>query len=105
VEIELSPYKLCHKPVITYCIVYHYTKRAMLARLLANEGPCHEHAEQEQSDLEWSGVTLEWKRVDNKSGNNLGLSSYTMPRSTVVYVVVYFRRTELLPGVQERSGI
>ena len=29
---------------------------------------CQEHAEQEQSDLEWSGVTLEWKEVDNKSG-------------------------------------
>jgi len=25
--------------VVTYCIVYHYTKRAMLARLLANKGP------------------------------------------------------------------
>ena len=28
-----------------------------------------------------------------------------MPRSAVAYVVAYFRRTELLPGVQERSGI
>ena len=37
--------------------------------------------------------------------NNLGLSSCTVPRSSVAYVVVYFRRTELLPGVQERSGI
>jgi len=27
---RISPY--------TYCIVYHYTKRAMLARLLANDG-------------------------------------------------------------------
>ena len=24
--------------VVTYCIVYYYTKRAMLARLLANKG-------------------------------------------------------------------
>ena len=31
--------QLCHGPVVTYCMVYHYTKRAMLARLLANEGP------------------------------------------------------------------
>ena len=31
--------QLCHRPVVTYCIVYHYTKRATLARLLANEGP------------------------------------------------------------------
>jgi len=30
--------QLCYGPVITYCMVYHYTKRAMLARLLANEG-------------------------------------------------------------------
>ena len=31
--------QLYHGPVVTYCIVYHYTKRATLARLLANEGP------------------------------------------------------------------
>ena len=31
--------QLCHRPVVTYCMVYHYTKRAMLARLLANKGP------------------------------------------------------------------
>jgi len=31
--------QLCHGPVVTYCMVYYYTKRAMLARLLANEGP------------------------------------------------------------------
>jgi len=37
--------------------------------------------------------------------NNLGLSSYAVPQSAVVCVVAYFRRTELLPGVQERSGI
>ena len=29
---------------------------------------CQERVEQEWSDLEWSGVTLEWKGVDNKSG-------------------------------------
>ena len=29
--------QLCYGPVVTYCIVYHYTKRAMLTRLLANE--------------------------------------------------------------------
>jgi len=37
--------------------------------------------------------------------NNLGLSLCAMPRSSVIYVVVYFRRTELLPEVQERSDI
>jgi len=31
--------QLCHGPVVTYCMVYHYTKRVMLARLLANKGP------------------------------------------------------------------
>ena len=31
--------QLYHEPVVIYCMVYHYTKRAMLARLLANEGP------------------------------------------------------------------
>ena len=31
--------QLCHGPVVTYCMVYHYTKRATLARLLANKGP------------------------------------------------------------------
>jgi len=31
--------QLCYGLVVTYCIVYHYTKRATLARLLANEGP------------------------------------------------------------------
>ena len=29
---------------------------------------CQEHVEQEQSDPEWSRITLEWKGVDNKSG-------------------------------------
>jgi len=31
--------QLCYRPVVTYCMVYYYTKRATLARLLANEGP------------------------------------------------------------------
>ena len=38
-------------------------------------------------------------------GNNLGLSLYTVPQSAVMCVVAYFRKTELLPGVQEKSGI
>jgi len=29
---------------------------------------CQEHVEQEWSDPEWSRLTLEWKRVDNKNG-------------------------------------
>jgi len=53
--------------------------------------------------VEWnySGI----KGFDNKMGNNLGLSSCAVPQSTVMCVVAYFRRTELLPGNQERSGI
>jgi len=43
--------------------------------------------------------------LTTKVGNNLGLSLCTMPWSTITCVVVYFRRTELLPGVQERSSI
>ena len=36
---DYSLSQLCHGPVVTYCMVYHYTKRVTLARLLANEGP------------------------------------------------------------------
>jgi len=35
-RLQLS--QLHYGPVVTYCIVYHYTKRATLARLLANKG-------------------------------------------------------------------
>ena len=54
-----------------------------------------------------SGTELLWSRreLTTKVENNLGLSSCAVPQSVVAYVVVYFRRTELLPGVQERSGI
>jgi len=31
--------RLCYGPVVTYYMVYHYTKRVPLARLLANKGP------------------------------------------------------------------
>jgi len=62
----------------------------------------------------WSGSGVTWseaellqsgRKLTTKVRNNLGLSSCTMSRSTVMCVVVYFRRNELLPGVQERSGI
>jgi len=42
--------------------------------------------------------------LTTKVGNNLGLSSCTVLQSAVTCVVVYFRRTKLLLGVQERSG-
>ena len=37
--IQQSLSQLCHRPVVTYCMVYHCTKRATLVRLLANKGP------------------------------------------------------------------
>ena len=52
------------------------------------------------AELLWSG-----RELTTKVGNNLGLSLCTVPRSAVVCVVAYFRKTELLPGIQERSGI
>jgi len=53
------------------------------------------------------GAELLWSErgLTTKVENNLGLSSCTVPQSSVMYVVVYFRRAELLPGVQERSSI
>jgi len=52
-----------------------------------------------------SRITQSGRKLTTKVGNNLGLSSYTVPQSTVTCVVAYFRRNELLPGAQERSGI
>jgi len=54
-----------------------------------------------------SGVELLWsgKELTTKVRNNLGLSSCAVPQSAVTCVVAYFRKTELLAGVQERSGI
>jgi len=44
------------------------------------------------------------RELTTKVENNLGLSSCAVPQSAVICVVAYFRRTELLPGVQEGSG-
>ena len=52
------------------------------------------------TDLLWSE-----RELTTKVGNNLGLSSCAVPQSSVTCVVAYFRRMELLPEVQERSGI
>jgi len=62
---------------------------------------------QSRNGVTWNGAELLWSRrkLTTKVGNNLGLSSCAMPRSVVMCVVAYFRRTELLPGAQERSGI
>jgi len=55
---------------------------------------------QSRSRVTWSGAEL-----TTKVRNNLGLSLCAVPQSAVACVVVYFRRMELLPGVQERNGI
>jgi len=55
---------------------------------------------QSEAELLQSGRIL-----TTKVENNLGLSSCAVPRSTVICVVAYFKRTELLPGVQERSSV
>jgi len=62
---------------------------------------------QSGSRVTWSRAELLWneRELTTKVGNNFGLSSCTVPRSTVACVVAYFRKTELLPGVQERSSI
>ena len=62
---------------------------------------------QSGSGVTWNGAELlrSGRELTTKWGNNLGLSSCTVPRSAVACVVAYFRRTELLPGVSERSGI
>ena len=62
------------------------------------------------------GAGAEWPRVEQscsrieggwqpKVRNNLGLSLCAVSRSAVMCVVADFRRTELLSGVQEKSGI
>jgi len=43
--------------------------RVILGRQDSDTEPrCQGRVEQEWSDPEWSGITLEWKRIDNKSG-------------------------------------
>ena len=39
---------------------------------------CQEHVEREQSNLEWSKITPEWKRVDNKSRGTTLASAHTL---------------------------
>jgi len=55
---------------------------------------------QSGAELLWSG-----RGLTTKVENNLGLSLCAVPRSAVTYVVADFKRTKLLPGVQERSNI
>jgi len=58
--------------------------------------------------VEWARVEWSYSRIEgfnNKIRNNLGLNLCAVPRSSVACAVAYFRRTELLSGVLERSGI
>jgi len=45
------------------------------------------------------------RELTTKVKNNLGLSLCAVPQSAITCMVVYFRRTELLLGVQERNDI
>jgi len=60
-----------------------------------------------KNGMTWSGAKLLWsgRKLTTKVENNFSLSSCAMSQSIVVYIVAYFRRTELLPGAQERSSI
>jgi len=77
---------------------------------------CNQHTElcrgsvrnmQSRNKVIWSRAELlqSGRELATKVENNLGLSSCAVPQSAVICVVAYFRRTELLPGVQERSSI
>ena len=39
---------------------------------------CQGRAERERSDPDWSGVTPEWKRVDNKGGGTTLASAHAL---------------------------
>jgi len=62
---------------------------------------------QSRNGVTWSRAELlqSERELTTKVENNLSLSLCAVPQSIVAYVVAYFRRTELLPGVQKRSGI
>jgi len=47
---------------------YESPKKELTFRAFEHLIYCQGHAEREWSDPEWSGITLEWKGVDNKSG-------------------------------------
>ena len=107
VQFPFSPFQRALRMLVESCLgslFFHFSFRGRTF-LFREEGRV--------TSTEWSGT--EWARVewnhsgiegiDNKVGNNLGLSSCAVPRSTVACVVAYFRRTELLTGVSERSGI
>ena len=46
--------------------------------MLIVDGACQEHVERKRSDPEWSGITPEWKRVDNKSGGTTLALAYAL---------------------------
>ena len=67
---------------------------------------CQGRAEQERSNLEWSGITMEWKEVDNKSGGTTLASACVLCLNLLSRVWLHISGGQnLLPGVSERSGI
>ena len=110
--ISYSPpsFKTSHHSSWLAKIVAQLGKKIISCSVNINSGVaflrCQECAEWE---AEWPGVEWGYSRVERswqqKWGNNLGLSSCTVPWSAVVCVVAYFRRSELLSGDQERNGI
>ena len=91
----------CLKPFFS-ALFWQYCKFFLFLNLIYLSGTCGAGAEWPGVERDYSGVEESWQQ---KWGNNLGLSSCAVPRSAVACVVAYFRRTELLPGVSERSGI
>jgi len=62
---------------------------------------------QSRNEVTQNRAKLLWseRKLTAKVGNNLSLSLCAVPQSIVMCMVAYFRRTELLPGAQEKSGI
>jgi len=54
-----------------------------------------------RDEVTWDETKLLWSKrgLTTKMGNNLGLSLCAVPQFAIAYVVAYFRRTKLLPGV------
>jgi len=87
---------------ITFGLMLHSKWLTKCCVAILCQGWCRAGTEWPRVEWNYSGVEGSWQQ---KWGNNLSLSSCTVPQSAIMYVIVYFRRTELLSGVQERSGI
>ena len=81
------------------CIMVLIISKIVLLRYSVTLFSCRVFAYVSRTIQSRSRVTRSGRELTTKVGNNLGLSSCTVPWSAVVCVVAYFRRTELLPGV------